>query len=70
LVLAPGGRLAYFGPPQQALAYFGCTDFADLFILLENDTTTDWTTRYTHSPLHAAFTPTDTTPTGATGATG
>ncbi|WP_310772104.1 FHA domain-containing protein [Mycobacterium sp. Z3061] len=66
LVLAPGGRLAYFGPPQQALAYFGCTDFADLFILLENDTTTDWTTRYTHSPLHAAFTPTDTTPTGAT----
>ncbi|MFV8320238.1 FHA domain-containing protein [Mycobacterium sp. 23] len=75
LVLAPGGRLAYFGPPQQALAYFGCTDFADLFILLENDTTTDWTTRYTNSPLHAAITPTDTTPTptgattGATGAT-
>ena len=60
LVLAPGGRLAYFGPPQQALAYFGCTDFADLFILLENDTTTDWTTRYTNSPLHAAFTPTPT----------
>ncbi|WP_142283723.1 FHA domain-containing protein, partial [Mycobacterium gordonae] len=58
LVLAPGGRLAYFGPPQQALAYFGCTDFADLFILLENDTDTDWTTRYHHSPLHAAFTPT------------
>jgi ABC-type multidrug transport system ATPase subunit len=60
LVLAPGGRLAYFGPPQQALAYFGCTDFADLFILLENDTDTDWTTRYTNSPLHTAFTPTPT----------
>ncbi len=60
LVLAPGGRLAYFGPPQQALAYFQCTDFADLFILLENDTTTDWTTRYNDSPLHAAFTPTPT----------
>ncbi|WP_205874155.1 ATP-binding cassette domain-containing protein [Mycobacterium camsae] len=60
LVLAPGGRLAYFGPPQQALAYFGCTDFADLFILLENDTDTDWTTRYNTSPLHAAFTPTPT----------
>ncbi|WP_231123143.1 FHA domain-containing protein [Mycobacterium asiaticum] len=55
LVLAPGGRLAYFGPPQQALAYFNCTDFADLFILLENDTTTDWTARYHDSPLHAAF---------------
>ena len=57
LVLAPGGRLAYFGPPQQALSYFHCTDFADLFILLENDTTTDWTARYNNSPLHAAFTP-------------
>ncbi|MDP7733382.1 FHA domain-containing protein [Mycobacterium paragordonae] len=63
LVLAPGGRLAYFGPPQQALAYFGCTDFADLFILLENDTDTDWTTRYTNSPLHTAFTPTEHPPT-------
>jgi ABC-type multidrug transport system ATPase subunit len=57
LVLAPGGRLAYFGPPQQALSYFNCSDFADLFILLENDTTTDWTARYNNSPLHAAFTP-------------
>ncbi|MDP7733379.1 FHA domain-containing protein [Mycobacterium paragordonae] len=66
LVLAPGGRLAYFGPPQQALAYFGCTDFADLFILLENDTDTDWTTRYTNSPLHAAFTPTEHPPTTPT----
>ncbi|OBK21173.1 ABC transporter ATP-binding protein [Mycobacterium asiaticum] len=57
LVLAPGGRLAYFGPPQQALSYFNCTDFADLFILLENDRDTDWTARYNESPLRAAFTP-------------
>jgi ABC transport system ATP-binding/permease protein len=56
LILAPGGRLAYFGPPQQALSYFGCTDFADLFNLLEHDTATDWTGRYTASPLHASLT--------------
>ncbi|MFV1500453.1 FHA domain-containing protein, partial [Mycobacterium kansasii] len=56
LILAPGGRLAYFGPPQQALSYFHCTDFADLFTLLERDTTTDWTARFYASPLHAAVT--------------
>nr|WP_096289620.1 FHA domain-containing protein [Mycobacterium ahvazicum] len=56
LILAPGGRLAYFGPPQQALNYFGCNDFADLFNLLEHDTTTDWTGRYVASPIHGALT--------------
>lgn len=56
LVLAPGGRLAYFGPPQQALSYFGSGDFADLFNLLEHDTTTDWSGRFVASPLHDAFT--------------
>lgn len=56
LILAPGGRLAYFGPPQQALTYFGSSDFADLFNLLEHDTTTDWTDRFVASPLHEALT--------------
>ncbi len=55
LILAPGGRLAYFGPPQQALGYFNCSDFADLFNLLEHDTATDWTGRFTASPLHQAL---------------
>ncbi|KAA1244412.1 FHA domain-containing protein [Mycobacterium simiae] len=57
LILAPGGRLAYFGPPQQALSYFHCTDFADLFTLLEHDKATDWTARFNASPLAAAFAP-------------
>lgn len=55
LILAPGGRLAYFGPPQQALGYFNCTDFADLFTLLEHDTSTDWTGRFNASPLREAL---------------
>jgi ABC transport system ATP-binding/permease protein len=56
LMLAPGGRLAYFGPPQQALSYFDCSDFADLFNLLEHDTATDWTGRFVASPLYNART--------------
>jgi ABC transport system ATP-binding/permease protein len=55
LILAPGGRLAYFGPPQQALSYFNCNDFADLFTLLEEDTDTDWTGRFNTSALKEAL---------------
>jgi ABC-type multidrug transport system ATPase subunit len=33
--LAPGGRLAYFGPPAMARRYFGKIDFAEIYGLLE-----------------------------------
>ncbi len=33
--LAPGGRLAYFGPPDQAKEYFRQTDFAEIYSCLE-----------------------------------
>ena len=32
--LAKGGRLAYFGPPEEAKAYFGKTDFAEIYSIL------------------------------------
>jgi ABC transport system ATP-binding/permease protein len=33
--LAQGGHLAYFGPPNEAKAYFGKTDFAEIYSALE-----------------------------------
>ena len=33
--LAPGGRLAFFGPPRQALEFFGVEDFADIYLALD-----------------------------------
>jgi len=33
--LAQGGRLAYFGPPDEAKTYFGKTDFAEIYSTLE-----------------------------------
>ena len=33
--LAQGGRLAYFGPPDEAKAYFGKIDFAEIYTSLE-----------------------------------
>ncbi|GCE12203.1 ATP-binding cassette domain-containing protein [Tengunoibacter tsumagoiensis] len=35
--LATGGRMVYFGPPQQALTYFGVHSFAEIYSLLEED---------------------------------
>ena len=42
LFLAPGGRPAYFGPPQLALAYFRRTDFQQVFQDLITDDERDW----------------------------
>ena len=36
LVLAPGGRLAYFGPPAGVLEHFGCQDYPQVFDLLDD----------------------------------
>lgn len=40
--LCRGGRLAYFGPPDEAKAYFGKSDFAEIYSTLEppDDTST------------------------------
>ncbi len=32
--MAPGGQLAYFGPPDQATTFFGVDDFADIYTRL------------------------------------
>ncbi len=34
--LAPGGRLVHFGPPGEALTYFGTDNFAQIYSLLES----------------------------------
>ncbi|TQK69774.1 FHA modulated ABC efflux pump with fused ATPase and integral membrane subunit [Nocardioides sp. SLBN-35] len=36
LVLAPGGRVAYFGPPEGVLAHFGKTNYPEVFDLLDD----------------------------------
>jgi ABC transport system ATP-binding/permease protein len=55
LLLAPGGSMAYFGPPAEALEYFGQRDFADLFLLLERERGTPWAQRFRASPQYARY---------------
>ncbi len=37
LLLAPGGKVAYFGPPNEILSFFGAADFADVFTSVTAD---------------------------------
>ncbi|WP_405011054.1 FHA domain-containing protein [Kitasatospora sp. NBC_01539] len=46
LVMAPGGSVAYFGPPSEALHFFGYETWADVFQAFENYPDHDWAGRY------------------------
>ncbi len=46
LFLAPGGRTAYYGPPQLALAYFGLESYQEVFRALSTDTPEEWKARF------------------------
>lgn len=37
LMLAPGGKVAYFGPPEQMLPFFSASDHADVFNTVTDD---------------------------------
>ena len=46
LVLAPGGRLAWFGPPEEACAYFGVKSADEIFARLPDQKPADWGRKY------------------------
>ncbi|MFJ4436683.1 FHA domain-containing protein [Streptomyces sp. NPDC088923] len=57
LVMAPGGSVAYFGPPAEALNFFGYTSWADVFSAFEEYREYDWAGRWKgsqHYQLYAA----------------
>ena len=49
LVLAPGGRVAWFGPPNEACAYFGVSSADEIFARLPDHTPIEWKARYRDS---------------------
>jgi ABC-type multidrug transport system ATPase subunit len=57
LVLAPGGRPVYFGPPQLAPAHFGRDDFQQVFQELAGGGGTDWPARFEQQRDGAAAEP-------------
>ena len=55
IVLAPGGKMAYFGPPKEGLKYFGKSDWADVFKDFSDQPQRDWMTEYKASTDYARY---------------
>ena len=50
LVLAPGGVPAYYGPPRGINAFFGSTDWADIFAVIKDDPEAAYQRYLAHNP--------------------
>ncbi|MFG2561304.1 FHA domain-containing protein [Streptomyces sp. NPDC048496] len=55
LVLAPGGKTAFYGPPDEALAFFGFEQWPEAFEAFENDRDRNWSAEYRASPFHRKY---------------
>ncbi|MFE4795138.1 FHA domain-containing protein [Streptomyces sp. NPDC056708] len=55
LVLAPGGKTAFYGPPDDALAFLGFEQWPEAFEAFENDRDREWSTQYRASPFHRQY---------------
>ncbi len=55
LVLAPGGAVAYFGPPDAAVGYFGAGSYPEVFEKLESEAESPWGRRFGESPEYERY---------------
>ncbi|WP_380281892.1 FHA domain-containing protein [Kitasatospora purpeofusca] len=55
LVLAPGGRTAYYGPPAEALPFFGFTEWPQAFEAFANEDHQAWQRRFRESPQYERY---------------
>jgi ABC transport system ATP-binding/permease protein len=62
LVLVPGGKIAYYGPPQDGLKYFGKGRWADVFRAFDGEPGRDWAGEFRQSKEFARYITNPTTP--------
>jgi len=55
LVLVPGGKVAYFGPPADGLRHFGKQGWAQVFRAFEAEPDRDWAGEYLRSAYCARY---------------
>jgi ABC transport system ATP-binding/permease protein len=55
IVLQPGGKMAYFGPPAEGLRYFGAEDWADVFQTFADQSQRDFAAEFRGSPEYAKY---------------
>ena len=62
LFLVPGGKVGYFGPPDEGLHYFDVLDWADVFQAVEAHPERDWAAEFRASPYYAQYVAPDVMP--------
>ncbi len=55
LVLVPGGKVAFFGPPADGLRHFGKPGWAEVFQAFEAEPGRDWAGEFRRSRYHAQY---------------
>lgn len=55
VVLLHQGKLVYFGPPGEAVGYFGVRRLAEVYELMESDSTGTWAKKYRRSPQYQRY---------------
>jgi ABC transport system ATP-binding/permease protein len=55
LVLVPGGKVAFFGPPADGLRHFGKSDWAEVFQAFETEPGRDWAAEFRASVYHSRY---------------
>jgi ABC transport system ATP-binding/permease protein len=55
LVLFPGGKVAYYGPPSEGLKHFGLPGWAEVFQAFESYPNRDWAGEFAASPLYQQY---------------
>jgi ABC-type multidrug transport system ATPase subunit len=55
LVLVPGGKIAYFGPPQEGLRHFNQPGWAEVFQAFESEPNRDWAGEYRNSVYYQQY---------------
>jgi ABC transport system ATP-binding/permease protein len=55
MVLAPGGRLAWFGPPQEGCEWFGVRSADEIFAQLPGASPALWGKKYKEGPAYRKF---------------
>jgi ABC transport system ATP-binding/permease protein len=55
LVLVPGGRIAFYGPPDEGLSFFGLPGWAEVFQAFEAYPDRGWAAEFTASPACAQY---------------
>lgn len=54
-ILTNAGRLAFFGPPREALEYFGCREPGEIYRRIEGGDPDELSNRFKASPQHVRY---------------